>query len=137
MNACKEVLLASIVSAAIDVVLATPDQLPARIAILEESLKNNPRAAEALAAARAALKPSEWTEKSVVELLSAKMRPTATITKTQGASIREYVGKALDEAELNALLTELKTTKGPRNIARLIAKYDGTVIGLIVAAITE
>jgi hypothetical protein len=65
------------------------------------------------------------------------MRATATVTKTQGAAIREYVGKALDEAELNALLSELKTTKGPRNIARLIAKYDGNVIGLIVGAITE
>jgi hypothetical protein len=129
--------LASIVSAAIDVVLATPDQLPARIAVLEESLKNNPKAAEALAQARAALAPAEWTEKAVVELLSAKMRATATVTKTQGALIREYVGKALDEAELNALLSELKTTKGPRNIARLIAKYDGNVIGLIVGAITE
>jgi hypothetical protein len=129
--------LASIVSAAIDIILATPDQLPARIAVLEEALKKNPKAAEALAAARAALKPSEWTEKSVTDLLSAKMRPMATVTKTQGAAIREYVGKALDETELNLLLTELKSTKGPRNIARLIAKYDGNVIGLIVAAITE
>jgi hypothetical protein len=129
--------LASIVTAAIDVVLATPDQLPARIAVLEESLKNNPKAAEALAEARATLTPTAWTEKAVVELLSAKMRPMATVTKTQGAAIREYVGKGLDEAELNTLLTELKTTKGPRNIARLIAKYDGNVIGLIVAAITE
>jgi hypothetical protein len=129
--------LASIVSAAIDVVLATPDQLPARIAVLEESLKNNPRAAEALAAARAAVAPTEWTEKRVVELLSAKLRATATVTKTQSAAIREYVGKALDEAELNAMLNELKTAKGPRNIARLIAKYDGSVIGLIVSAITD
>ncbi len=129
--------MASIVSAAIDIILATPDQLPARIAVLEEALKKNPKAAEALAAARAALKPSEWTEKSVTDLLSAKMRPMATVTKTQGAAIREYVGKALDETELNLLLTELKSTKGPRNIARLIAKYDGNVIGLIVAAITE
>lgn len=129
--------MASIVSAAVDVVLATPEQLPARIAVLEEALKNNPRAAEALATARAALTPSEWTEKRVVEMLSAKLRPTATVTKTQGAAIREYVGKALDEAELNALLNELKTAKGPRNIARLIAKYDGSVISLIVSAITE
>ena len=129
--------MASIVSAAVDVVLATPEQLPARIAILEEALKNNPRAAEALAAARAALTPTEWTEKRVIELLSAKLRPMSTVTKTQGAAIREYVGKALDEAELDALLGELKTTKGPRNIARLIAKYEGSVIGLIVSAITE
>lgn len=129
--------MASIVTAAIDVVLAAPDQLPARIAVLEQALQNNPKAAEALAQARAALKPTEWTEKSVVELLSTKLRPTATITKTQGAAIRDYVGKALDEAELNALFGELKSAKGPRNIARLIAKYDGHVIGLIVAAITE
>jgi hypothetical protein len=129
--------LASIVTAAIDVVLATPDQLPARIAILEEALKNNAKAAEALAEARAARTPTAWTEKSVVDLLSAKLRPMATVTKTQGVAIREYVGTALDEAELNILLTELKSTKGPRNIARLIAKYDGAVIGLIVAAITE
>jgi hypothetical protein len=125
------------VSAAIDVVLATPDQLPARISVLEEALKNNPKAADALAQARVALAPKEWTEKAVVELLSAKMRATATVTKTQGAAIREYVGKALDAAELDALLGELKTTKGPRNIARLIAKYDGNVIGLIVSAITD
>ncbi|NNJ13076.1 hypothetical protein EKD04_022375 [Chloroflexales bacterium ZM16-3] len=129
--------MASIVTAAIDVVLATPDQLPARIAILEESLKRNPKAAEALSAARAALTPTAWTEKTVVELLSAKLRPTATVTKTQGAAIRAYVGTALDEAEINALLTELKTAKGPRNIARLIAKYDGNVIGLIISAITD
>ena len=129
--------MASIVTAAIDVVLATPDQLPARIAILEAALKQNPKAAEALATASAALKPTEWTEKSVVDLLSAKLRPMATVTKTQSTAIREYVGSALDAAELNTMLTELKTTKGPRNIARLIAKYDGTVIGLIVAAITE
>ena len=129
--------MASIVTAAIDVVLAMPEQLPARIAILEEALKHNAKAAEALAEARNALKPAEWTEKAVVDLLSAKLRPMATITKTQGAAIREYVGKALDEAELNILLTELKSTKGPRNIARLIAKYDGNVIGLIVGAITE
>jgi hypothetical protein len=129
--------LASIVTAAIDVVLAAPDQLPARIAVLEQALQNNPKAAEALAQARAALKPIEWTEKSVAELLSAKLRPTATITKTQSVAIRDYVGKALDEAELNALFTELKSAKGPRNIARVIAKYDGNVIGLIVAAITD
>jgi hypothetical protein len=129
--------LASIVSAAIDVVLATPDQLPARIAVLEEALKHNAKAAEALAAARTALKPTEWTEKAVVDLLSAKMRPTATVTKAQSAAIRAYVGDALDEAELNALLSELKTTKGARNIARLIATYDGTVIDRVVAAITE
>jgi len=129
--------LASIVTAAIDVVLAAPEQLPARIAVLEQALQNNPKAAEALAQARAALKPTEWTEKSVVDSLSAKLRPTATITKTQSAAIRDYVGNALDEAELNTLLTELKSAKGPRNIARLIAKYDGNVIGLIVAAITE
>jgi hypothetical protein len=129
--------LASIVTAAIDVVLATPDQLPARIAVLEESLKQNPRAAAALAEARAARTPMVWTEKAVVDLLGAKLRPTATITKTQAATIRAYVGNALDEAELNALIAELKTTKGPRNIARRIATYDGHVIGLIVAAITE
>jgi hypothetical protein len=129
--------LASIVTAAIDVVLATPDQLPARIAALEESLKQNPRAAAVLAEARAARTPMVWTEKAVVDQLSAKLRPTATVTKTQGAAIRAYVGNALDEAELSALLTDLKTTKGPRNIARRIATYDGHVIGLIVAAITE
>lgn len=129
--------MASIVTAAIEVVLAAPEQLPARIAVLEQALQNNPKAAEALAQARAALKPTDWTEKRVVELLSVKLRPTATITKTQGSAIRDYVGNALDEAELNLLLTELKTTKGPRNIARLIAKYDGNVISLIVAAITE
>lgn len=129
--------MASIVTAAIDVVLATPDQLAARIAVLEESLQQNPRAAVALAEARAVRTPMVWTEKAVVDLLSAKLRPTATLTKTQGAAIRAYVGTALDEAELNALLTELKTTKGPRNIARRIATYDGYVIGLIVAAITE
>jgi hypothetical protein len=129
--------VASIVAAAIDVVLATPDQLPARIAVLEAALKKHDKAAEALAAARAALKPTEWTEKAVVDLLSAKLRPTATVTKTQGAAIREYVGAALPVAELDALLAELKGAKGPRNIARLIAKYDGNVISLIVAAITE
>lgn len=129
--------MASIVTAAIDVVLATQDQLPARIAILEEALKRNEKAAEALATARAALAPSEWTEKAVVAALSAKLRPMATVTKTQGAAIREYVGKSLDEAELNALLDELKSAKGPRNIARLIAKYDGAVISMIVAAITD
>lgn len=144
--------MASIVSAAIDVVLATQDQLPARIAILEAALKKNERAAEALAAARAALTattltatplaptalpPTVWTEKAVVDLLSAKLRATATVNKTQSAAIREYVGPALDEAELNALLNELKAAKGPRNIARLIAKYDGAVISLIVAAITD
>ncbi|NTW97474.1 MAG: hypothetical protein HGB28_02880 [Oscillochloris sp.] len=129
--------MASIVTAAIDVVLATSDQLPARIAILEESLQQNPRAAAALAEARAARTPTVWTEKAVVDLLSAKLRPTATITKTQGAAIRAYVGTALAEAEITALLTELKTTKGPRNIARRIATYDSHVIGLIIAAITE
>lgn len=129
--------MASIVTAAIDVVLATQEQLPARIAILEEALKRNEKAAEALATARAALAPAEWTEKAVVEALSAKLRPMATVTKTQGAAIREYVGKSLEEAELNALLDELKSAKGPRNIARLIAKYDGPVISLIVAAITD
>lgn len=129
--------MASIVSAAIEVVLAAPEQLPTRIAVLEEALKKNVKAAEALAAARAALAPTEWTEKAVTDALSAKLRPMATITKTQGAAIREYVGQALDEAELDTLLGELKTTKGPRNIARLIAKYNGNVIGLIVAAITD
>lgn len=129
--------MASIVSAAIDVVLAAPEQLPARIAVLEAALKNHPKAAEALAEARAALTPKEWTEKAVVDALSAKMRATAAVTKTQSATIREYVGKALDEAELTLMLNELKTTKGPRNIARLIAKYDGNVISLIVAALTE
>ena len=129
--------MASIVSAAIDVVLATPEQLPARIAILEEALKKNDKAADALAVARAALKPAEWTEKAVVDLLSTKLRPTATITKAQGATIREYVGKALDEAELATLLDELKSAKGPRNIARCIARYDGPVISLIVGALTE
>jgi hypothetical protein len=129
--------VASIVSAAIDVVLAKPEQLPARIAVLEEALKKNDKAAQALAAARSALAPVEWTEKTVVDLLSAKLRPTASITKTQGAAIREYVGKELDEAELNTLLDELKSVKGPRNIARHLARYDGAVIGLIVAALTE
>ncbi len=129
--------MASIVAAAIDVVLATPEQLPARIAILEEALKKNDKAAAALAAARASLTPTEWTEKAVVDMLSAKLRPTATLTKTQSAAIREYIGTALDAAELDALLTELKSAKGPRNIARLIAKYDGAVISLIVGAITE
>ncbi|MEI7645957.1 MAG: hypothetical protein WCJ55_16940 [Chloroflexales bacterium] len=131
--------MASIVSAAIDVILATPDQLSARIAVLEDALKRNEKAAAQLSEARAlrATESKEWTEKAVTDTLSAKLRATATVTKTQSAAIREYVGKALDEAELNILLTELKTTKGPRNIARLIAKYDGNVIGLIVAAITE
>lgn len=129
--------MASIVSAAIDVVLATPEQLPARVAVLEEALKKNEKAAAALAAARAAMAPTEWTEKAVVDKLSAKLRPMATITKAQSATIREYVGKALDEAELNTLLDELKGAKGPRNIARLIARYDGAVIGQIVAALTE
>lgn len=129
--------MASIVSAAIDVVLATPEQLPARIAVLEEALKKNDKAAEALATARAALTPTQWTEKVVVDLLSAKLRPMATVTKTQGTLIREYVGKALDEAELDILLGELKSAKGPRAIARLIAKYDGNVISLIVGALTE
>lgn len=129
--------MASIVSAAIDVVLATPEQLAARIAVLEEALKKNEKAAEALAAARSALAPVEWTEKAVVDLLSAKLRPTATISKAQGAAIREYVGKGLDEAELNTLLDELKSAKGPRNIARCIARYDGAIIGLIVGALTE
>lgn len=129
--------MASIVSAAIDVVLAEPEQLPARIAVLEAALQKHEKAAEALNAARAARTPTEWTEKVVIERLSAKMRPTATITKTQSTAIREYVGSALDAPELDLLLTELKTTKGPRNIARLIAKYDGPVISLIVAAITE
>lgn len=129
--------MASIVSAAIDVVLATPDQLPARIAVLETTLLANARAAEALAEARAALAPTVWTEKAVVDLLSSKLRATATVTKTQSAAIREYVGTALDETELNTLLGELKSAKGPRSIARLIAKYDGKVIGLIVGAITD
>jgi hypothetical protein len=129
--------VASIVSAAIDVVLAKPEQLPARIAVLEEALKKNEKAASALAAARSTLTPVEWTEKTVVDLLSTKLRPMATITKTQGATIREYVGKELDEAELTTLLDELKTAKGPRNIARCIARYNGTVISLIVGALTE
>lgn len=129
--------MASIVGAAIDVVLATPDQLPARIAVLEEALKKHDKAAEALAAARARLTSTEWTEKTVVDRLSVKLRPTATITKTQGVAIREYVGQALDAAELDTLLDELKSAKGPRNIARLIARYDGAVISLIVAALTE
>ena len=129
--------MASIVSAAIDVVLAKPEQLPARIAVLEEALKKNDKAAQALAAARSALAPVEWTEKAVVDQLSAKLRPTAAVTKTQAAAIREYVGKELDEAELNTLLDELKSAKGPRNIARHLARYDGAVIGLIVAALTE
>ena len=129
--------MASIVSAAIDVVLARPEQLPARIAVLEEALKKNDKAAEALAAARAALAPVEWTEKAVVDRLSAKLRATATITKAQGAAIREYVGNELDAAELDTLLDELKSAKGPRTIARHIARYDGSVISLIVAALTE
>lgn len=129
--------MASIVSAAIDVVLAKPEQLPARIAVLEAALKKNEKAAEALAAARSTLSPVEWTEKAVVERLSAKLRPTATISKTQSAAIREYVGKELAEAELNTLLDELKSAKGPRNIARCIARYDGAVISLIVGALTE
>lgn len=129
--------MASIVSAAIDVILATPEQLPARIAVLEEALKKNERAAEALAAARATLAPTAWTEKAVVDRLSAKLRPTASVTKTQAATIREYVGKSLDAAELETLLNELKTAKGPRTIARLIARYDGAVISLIVGALTE
>ena len=129
--------MASIVTAAIGVILATPDQLTARIAVLEESLSQNPRAAAALADARAARTPTVWTEKAVVDMLSAKLRPTATVTKAQGAAIRTYVGTALAEAEITALLAELKTTKGPRNIARCIATYDGHVIGLIIAAITE
>ena len=85
----------------------------------------------------AARTPTVWTEKAVVDMLSAKLRPTATVTKAQGAAIRTYVGTALAEAEITALLAELKTTKGPRNIARCIATYDGHVIGLIIAAITE
>ena len=129
--------MASIVSAAIDVVLATPEQLPARIAVLEEALKKNDKAAEALAAARSALAPVEWTEKAVVDQLSAKLRPTATVTKAQSAAIREYVGKELDAAELDTLLDELKSAKGPRTIARHIARYDGAIISLIVAALTE
>jgi hypothetical protein len=129
--------VASIVSAAIDVVLAKPEQLPARIAVLEEALKKNEKAAEALAAARSKLAPVQWTEKAVIDQLSTKLRPTATITKAQGTAIREYVGKELDEAELDTLLDELKSAKGPRNIARCIARYDGQVIGLIVSALTE
>jgi hypothetical protein len=129
--------VASIVSAAIDVVLAKPDQLPARIAVLEAALQKHEKAAEALAAARAALVPKEWTEKTIAEQLSAKLRPMSTITKTQSAAIREYVGKALDEGELNELLNELKSVKGPRNIARLIAKYDANVVSLIVMTLTE
>lgn len=129
--------MASIVSAAIDVVLATPEQLPARIAVLEEALKKNDKAAEALAAARSALAPVEWTEKAVVDLLSAKLRSTATITKAQGAAIRAYVGNELAAAELDTLLDELKSAKGPRTIARHVARYDGAVISLIVAALTE
>ena len=73
----------------------------------------------------------------MVDRLSAKLRPTAAVTKTQAAAIREYVGKELDEAELTTLLDELKTAKGPRNIARCIARYNGTVISLIVGALTE
>jgi hypothetical protein len=129
--------VASIVSAAIDVVLAKPEQLPARIAVLEEALKKNEKAAQALAAARSAHTPEVWTEKVVVDKLSAKLRPTATITKTQGMAIREYVGKELEQAELDTLLDELKSAKGPRNIARCIARYDGNVISLIVGALTE
>jgi hypothetical protein len=133
----RRFLLASIVSAAIDVVLATPADLPARVALLEAALQKNDRAAEALAAARAALMPTAWTEQAVVEALSAKLRPTATVTKTQMAAIRSCVGSALDAAELNALLDELKAAKGPRAIGRRIAKYDSVVIGLIVTALTE
>ncbi len=129
--------MASIVSAAIDVVLATPADLPARVALLEAALQKNERAAEPLAAARAVLTPTTWTEQAVVEALSAKLRPTATVTKTQMAAIRSYVGSGLNEADLTALLDELKTAKGPRAIGRRIATYDSTVIGLIVAALTE
>lgn len=129
--------MASIVSAAIDVVLAAPEQLPARIAILEDALQNNPKAAAALAAARAELAPTEWTEKAVTDALGAKLRPSAAVTKAQAAAIQAYVGAALDPAELDALLADLKKAKGPRNIARLVARYDGDVIGRIVAAITE
>jgi hypothetical protein len=129
--------LASIVSAAVDVVLATQDQLPARIAVLEEALNNNPKAAAVLAEARAALKPTIWTEKAVTDALSAKLRATAVVTKTQASAIRDYVGTGLAAAEMDTLINELKTTKGPRNIARLIAKYDASVISMIVAAIVD
>jgi hypothetical protein len=129
--------LPSIVSAAIDVVLATPDQLPARIPVLEEALKNHPKAAEALAAARAAMATPEWTEKTVTTALSAKMRATASLTKTQLAAIREYVGAAIPAAEMDALQDELKAAKGPRAIARLIVKYDPAAVGLIIQAITD
>ena len=43
--------MASIVGAAIDVVLATPDQLASRIAVLEDALQKNPKAAAQLAEA--------------------------------------------------------------------------------------
>lgn len=129
--------MASIVTAAIDVVLATQDQLPARIAVLEAALQKNEKAAASLAAARAALKPTEWTEKTVAERLSIRLRPTAAVSKAQSAAIREYVGSALPEAELTMLLDELKSAKGPRAIARLIARHDGPVISLIVAALTD
>jgi hypothetical protein len=128
--------MASIVGAAIDVILANPDQLVARIAVLEDALQKNPKAAAQLAEARAALKPVEWTEKSTIEALSG-LRATAVVTKTQQALVRSYIGDALPAAELDALLSELKAAKGPRNIARLIAKYDGNVISLIVSALTE
>lgn len=128
--------MASIVGAAIDVILATPDQLASRIAVLEDALQKNPKAAAQLAEARATLHPVEWTEKSTMEALSG-LRATAVVTKSQQALVRAYIGEALPAAELDAMLGELKATKGPRNIARLIAKYDGNVIGLIVAALTE
>lgn len=129
--------MASIVSAAIDVVLASPDQLPTRIAVLEDALQQNPRAAAALAEARAALGPTEWTEKTVADALSARLRPSATITKTQAAAIRASVGSALASGELDSLLTDLKTAKGPRNIARLVSRYDGQVVARIIGALTE
>jgi hypothetical protein len=129
--------LASIVSAAIDVVLATPAELPARVALLEAALQKNERAAEALAAARSALRPTTWTEQAIVAALSAKLRPTAMVTKTQIAAIQSYVGSGLHEDELTALLGELKTAKGPRAIGRRIATYDSAIIGLIIAALTD
>lgn len=42
-------LVASIVTAAMDVVLATQDQLPARIAVLEAALQKNEKAARLIA----------------------------------------------------------------------------------------
>lgn len=141
--------MASIVSAAIDVVLAAQDELPARIAVLEQALTAHPKAAEALAAARVARMPAVqapaaaapssvvWTEKTLTEQLSGKLRAMSVISKGQAAAIRSYVGSAMPAADLNLLLDDLKTAKGPRNIARVLSRCDGDVITLIVTAIND